>query len=399
MYKRKIIDSISNWIEKDEILIIMWARQVGKTSTMKYIRENLLKNKQVFWYNLEDFEILEYFNKSPKNLIKLLQEKSDLKEKVYVFIDEIQYLENPTNFLKYNFDEYKDKIKFIVSGSSPFYLDSKFIDSMSWRKKIFYLNPLCFEEYLVFKNQDDIIRNISNYSNLSEITKNGMNYFFDEYIKFGWYPKVTLENNYDLKKELIGEIINSYLKKDIEETRLSHPNKFYNLYKILSSNIWNLLNKNELANTLDLSLPAIEKYIWVMQKTFHFSLIKPYFTNIRKELTKMPKIYIIDNWIRNYLQNNFEDINYRVDKWAIFENIVFNELKNNYQEENIFYWRTADKQEVDFIIPSINRAIEIKYIHNNKKIPNLETFSKKYPNFKTEVIDKNSIFEKIISIS
>jgi len=80
---------------------------------MKNIQSKI--NKKTVFYNLEDLEILNLFDESPKNLIKLLKENFDFKDKIYVFIDEIQYLKNPTNFLKFIYDEYKDNIKLIVS--------------------------------------------------------------------------------------------------------------------------------------------------------------------------------------------------------------------------------------------------------------------------------------------
>ncbi|MEF2175186.1 MAG: AAA family ATPase, partial [Candidatus Absconditabacteria bacterium] len=119
MYSRTIEAEFLSWMEREEILIITGSRQVGKTSFMKHIQGTNNFNNEFF--NLEDFELLSLFNESPKNLIKLLKEKHSFEDKIFVFIDEIQYLNNPSNFLKYIYDEYKDKIKLIVSGSSAFY--------------------------------------------------------------------------------------------------------------------------------------------------------------------------------------------------------------------------------------------------------------------------------------
>ena len=398
MYKRNLLEKFVKWINREEILILIWARQVWKTSFLKGIFQKNISSEKKIFLNLENFSTLKILNEDPENLIKLIKEEfwlSSLEkisgEKFFVFIDEIQYLKNPTNFLKFIFDEFKDNIKLIVSWSSAFYIDKNFKDSLSWRKKIFELNPLSFDEFLIFKEEDNLIKNLKNYSNLTENTRKKIDNFFDEYFIFWWYPKVILEKDLNIKKELVWEIINSYLKKDINEFNLKYPEKLYEIYKILSFQIGNIINKKELSNTLNMSLNAVENYIYLLRKSFHLKTIKPFFWwNIRKELTKSQKVFILDFWIRNYLENNWNSLENRVDKWWLFENIFFNHLKIKYQE--IFYWRTVDWKEVDFVIPSEKKAIEIKFKSKTQKLKNLEYFCEKN-NFKWYVIDRDNFFE------
>lgn len=392
MNKRLLEEEFLSWIDREEILILTWSRQVGKSSFLKDIQSKL--DKKTVFYNLEDFELLNLFDENPKNLIKLLKENFSFEEKIYVFLDEIQYLKNPTNFLKYIFDEYKNQIKLIVSWSSAFYIDEKFKDSLAGRKKIFHMTPLCFREFLVFKNEQNLLSNLANFSNLTQITQNKIQDYLDEFLTWGWYPKVVLENNNEMKKELIWELVNSYIKKDIIESKVELPMKFLNLYKLLSSQTGNLLNTNEISNTLDLSITAVNKYIYILKKTFHIYELKPFYKNLRKELTKMSKVYIQDLWIKNYFEKNFNNINDRVDKWAIFETFVFNELKYKYSLDNLNFWRTQDKKEIDFILKTdiINQAIEVKY--SNQKV-NFEVFLNNYKDFKTKIISKENVFEII----
>lgn len=393
MYKRDLEDIFFPWVERDEILIITWARQVWKSSFMKYIKDKI--NKTSIFFNLEDFEILNLFNESPKNLIKLLKENFSFNEKIYVFIDEIQYLNNPSKFLKYIYDEFKNDIKLIVSWSSAFYIDEKFDDSLAWRKKIFHLTWVNFKEFLRFKNEDVLLNNLNNFRELTNITKNKLYDYLDEYLTYWSYPKVVLEKNFNIKKELIWEIINSYLKKDILESKIELPEKFLNLYKILSNQTWQLVNINELSNTLWISTTSLNRYIYIFKKTFHFYELKPFYQNLRKELTKMPKIYIWDLWIKNYFEKNFNSIQDRIDKWAIFETFIFNELKNKYWLDNINFWRTIDKKEIDFIVTSFNKKLALEVKYSNQKV-NFDIFKKSYSDFETHVIHNENFLEFLL---
>ena len=123
-----------------------------------------------------------------------------------MFIDEIQYLANPTNFLKFIYDEYKDKIKLFVSGSSAFYIDSKFTDSLAGRKKIFILNNLSFSEFLKFKNEnklktefDKIDFKKKDLSIYNVIDNKKIDILKNEYMRFGGYPRIVLEKDIEKK--------------------------------------------------------------------------------------------------------------------------------------------------------------------------------------------------------
>ena len=171
------IKSKNAWFT-DEILIFIGARQSGKTTILKQIRSELEVNGHIcYWLNLEDPEYLSLLNQNPKNILKVFT--FDLNKKTYLFIDEIQYLVNPTNFLKYLFDEYSNQIKLIVSGSSSFYLDHKFKDSLAGRKKIFQVNTLSFKEFLRFKDQNDLLT--ENWSSSSLETKSQLNILYREF--------------------------------------------------------------------------------------------------------------------------------------------------------------------------------------------------------------------------
>jgi predicted AAA+ superfamily ATPase len=135
-----------------------------------------------------------------------------------------------------------------------------------------------------------------------------------------------------------------------------------------------------------------------MQKSFHIVLIKPFYKNIRKELTKMPKIYFIDLGLRNFFKNDFRFYQQREDKGELLENVVLRHLLEKYLEEQINFWRTTQQREVDFIINN-SLALEVKSQIKGVKVKNYKTFLENYPNIKLNFICLDCSGRKINSFS
>ncbi len=149
MVRRNLFEYLVADLNTRSFIIITGARQVGKTTLLKQFLNDLQEQKHsVYYVNLEDPDFLDSLNEHPKNIFSLFT--IDKKQKNIFLIDEIQYLNNPTNFLKYLYDEYADFVKLYVTGSSAFYLDAKFKDSLAGRKKIYILNTLSLDEFLLF---------------------------------------------------------------------------------------------------------------------------------------------------------------------------------------------------------------------------------------------------------
>jgi hypothetical protein len=179
---RDLTNKAKDYLAKDDILLIIGPRQAGKTTVLHQIESFLKKRNDVCYFlNLEDPDYLSLLNKSPKNLFKIFP--IDIKKRTFLFVDEVQYLDNPSNFLKYLFDEYKGKIKIIASGSSAFYLDKKFKDSLAGRKIIFNLLTLSFREFLKFKEQNELSE--ANFKNLTLSEKDKIIPFYQEYLIYG----------------------------------------------------------------------------------------------------------------------------------------------------------------------------------------------------------------------
>jgi len=388
---RDLTLKIKKYLKKDEILLIIGARQAGKTTLLHQVEEILNKeNKTVYFLDLEDPDYLTLLNKSPKNLFKIFP--FDLKRKSFLLIDEIQYLDNPSNFLKYFYDHYKEKIKLIASGSSAFYLDKKFKDSLAGRKRIFYLFTLSFREFLRFKNEEELSK--KDFSNLTLSEKEKIEFYYQEYLTFGGYPRVVL-SPFEEKEEVLKDIVYSYIKKDIYEANIRSDEIFYKLFKILASQVGNLVNSSELAATLGISKTAVDNYLYVMQKSFHIRLISPFHKNLRKELTKMPKVYFLDLGLRNFLVKNFKSFSEREDKGQLLENALFRQLMEKYDFEEIKFWRTINKQEIDFVIDE-KEAFEVKVKPIKKK--GYKLFLETYPYLKFSFVSFGTKKNKIDSL-
>jgi len=379
--EREATIQAKKYLGTDDILLFIGARQAGKTTILRQLQSFLKeKNNLVYFLNLEDPDYLELLNKSPKNLFKVFT--LDLNKKNFVLIDEIQYLNNPSNFLKYFYDEYGGKIKLLVSGSSAFYIDKKFKDSLVGRKKIFNVRTLSFREFLRFKNEIELAQKNFREINLSE--KEKIIIYYREYLIYGGYPRVVLAAT-DEKEEILRDIAYSYIKKDIYEANIRQDEVFYKLFKILAEQIGNLINASELASTLGVSKTSIDNYLYVMRKSFHINLVKPFFKNTRKELTKMPKVYFSDLGLRNFFVSDFGSLETRKDKGALLENAVFKQLIEKYPEDKIKFWRTIAKNEVDFVIDK-KEALEIKINPLLFKESNYKIFFKNYPDINFSLI-------------
>ena len=402
--KRHIHNKIHAHLNKKEYTIVTGARQVGKTTLLRqFYRELKQEGKRVFFLSLENIDVLNALNEHPENIfqfterpINALEKDAEPEQIIYLLLDEIQYANDPSGFLKYLFDTYLSNLKIIATGSSAFYIDRKFKDSLAGRKKIFHLHPLNFQEYLEFSGRKDLsdeVQTLRERKDYISLKKQEIKEYFDDYLVYGGYPAVVLENNTDLKKEILLELRDSYIKRDILESGIRKDMDFFNLMKILAAQAGNLVNKNELSKTLRIHLSTIENYLSTLEKCFHISLVKPFYKNLRKEIVKMPKVYFNDLGLRNALLNRFSGIEEREDIGALLENYVYQRLVQIYPQEDIKFWRTADGNEVDFVVSSDyknGKAYEVKTTFIEYKSTKYKKFTENYPNINLSIIAYNS---------
>lgn len=376
--KRKICDEILEYIGSDDVIVLHGARQVGKTHILYWLKQYLEeKNESVYYIDLEDSRFVKALNGGPTELVRLLSEDglaldNILNRKVFVFIDEIQYLETPSSFIKLISDHFKS-IKLIVSGSSSFEIKSKFKDSLVGRTVDFEIFNLSFEEFLVFKNYPFDPTRVYTSRKIDELKR-----LFKEYILYGGYPKIVKTTETSKKEKYIQQIIDTYVKKDIRDlAEIKDTEKFNKLLEVLASQSGNLLNVKELSNTSNIAQQTVEKYLFIMENTYIIKLLRPYSKNLRSELFKIPKVFFYDTGLMQMLWLK------QLPKEIIgnsMESSVFSELVKKYGKDNVYYWRTKDKKEIDFILEKRNEVlpIEVKINFQNFNPAAINYFCDKY---------------------
>lgn len=362
LFKRTILNNIEKWIHENEIIVLNGPRQVGKTSLLKLIKEKLIDqgipSKVIFYLNLEELSILEDLNGNPENLLNYI---TDNGQKNYFLIDEIQYLDNPSNFLKHIYDKYAEQIKIITTGSSSLELKAELQDSLVGRKVSFLIAPLTFEEYLQFKEADHL-----RYLHQEDIPQDIKRLFdndLKDYMIYGGMPAVVLQSDQELKQKMLAEYVGTYINKDIRSIgKIDNISQFNSVIKILASQISQLLNIAELSNTADITRRNVQKYLDLLEHTFVVSKVHSYQANVRTQITKMPEIFFFDLGVRNAILNNYLSIDGRKDKGDLFENFIFLELASN-AENKIYFYRTTSKTEIDFVVERADelKLIEVKY--------------------------------------
>ncbi len=390
MERRLLFGKLSAHISKKQITLLIGARQVGKTTLLEQLQDEAQQlGQNTHFITLEDPQYLELLNEHPDKLFEIIPPVNDDK-KMILFIDEIQYLKDPSNFLKYHYDKHQDMLKMVVTGSSAFYIDEKFKDSLAGRKRIFTLPTLSFTESLHFQNRDELIPFV-NSGSLPLVHRSELDRKLNEYLIYGGYPAVVLEPELSEKQAALKEISDSYVKKDALEASLKFPDIYMKLLKIIASQS-GLFNSREVGNDLKIDRMTVEAYLRVMRKSFHVSIVKPFSRNLSKELRKMPKLYLNDLGLRNYFVNDFSPIASRDDKGNLLENYAFRLFLDHYPLDEIKFWRTQKGQEVDFIIAEKN-AYEIKYNQSGYDPSKYQYFKEKYPGIPLALVHKNNILE------
>ena len=369
MYSRQILTQIEKFLFTNDILLLYGARQVGKTSIMKIIQSK--EKRQNLFFDLEQKKYLDLVNSDQELFIDYLKSQwRNIKDNIVVFIDEIQYADNPTSFLKYIHDHYSN-IKFIVSWSSTLEIRWKLRNSMVWRMLTFEVYPLNFQEFLIFKWKENLANLVRNPVKL-DIINDELSYLYKEFCIYWWYPQVVLTDNIEYKAIYLRQIVSSYIEKDIRDIwKIQEIEKFNKLLIVLADQSWQLLNISELANdSIWISRETLKNWLLLLENTFVINQIKPFSKNISSELIKMPKVFFEDSWIRNSLLDNFEIT------WNWFETTIYDDISHSYRFKNIQFYRTQDKKEIDFILDS--KPYEVKLSYNGKKLTALDFFEQKY---------------------
>lgn len=343
--ERQIYKDLKKHLGKKEITVLIGSRQTGKTTLLKKLKKELEeKGKLVFYFNL-DVVVDKQIVKNQTQFIRHLENVSGGKQ-CFVIIDEVQRLENPGLFLKGIFD-LSLPFKLIVSGSSVLEIKSKVSESLTGRKRVFYLGTISFEEFVSFKKP-----NLDQLRPVKKVFEEEYLSLLGEYIRFGGYPQVILTKTEKEKIKVLEEIYSSYIEKDIKAFfQVRNETSFLTLVNLLAGQIGNLINKNLLSTNIGSNRTTVNNFLNYLEKSFIIKIIRPFFRNPKKELLKTPKVYFCDLGLRNLIIKNFNQFEGRPDKGELFENFVLLGIEPELDiVDKINHWRTKTKAEVDFII-------------------------------------------------
>jgi len=375
MIKRKLLTIIQDQCFKGKIILLLGARQVGKTTLLKQLAKEL--DEHTAWLNVDEADILQELNaaNTSTRLLNLIGKQTRL-----VVIDEAQQVEGIGKKLKLLHDTHPE-IQVIATGSSSFDMLNVMAEPLTGRKRTFHLYPLSFQE---------IVDN----SNLLEAKR-----MLEQRLIWGSYPEVL--NNPGNEKEALIEIAQSYLYKDV--LKLEGIRKSAHIEKLLQSlafQVGSEVKYNELANTIgNINTITVEKYLDVLEKAYIIYKLPALSRNMRNEIKKGKKYYFYDNGIRNVIISNYAPVEMRMDKGALWENFLISErLKQNHYSSNTpntYFWRTHDQAEIDYIeeYNGIMNAFEFKW--KNAKVRFPDSFKNAYPNHTLRLVNQDNFDEFI----
>jgi len=367
MIRRILEEKIEAKLFEGKAIIVLGARQCGKTTLLKKIVRN---KSDVLWLNADETDTVALFENASSSRLKAI-----FAGKKIVVIDEAQRINDIGLKLKLITDEMPE-LQLVATGSSAFELANKVNEPLTGRKWEYKLFPLSFSEMV-------------NHHGLLEESR-----MMTHRLIYGYYPEVV--SNPGKEKEILKQLSDSYLYKDILMwERIKKPEKLIKLLQALAMQMGAEISYNNLASFLGMDNQTVEKYIQLLEQTFIIFRLPAFSRNHRKELKRGRKIYFYDNGIRNALLANFSLPELRTDIGALWENFIISDRIKylNYYNlwVNSYFWRTQDQQEIDYVEErdGVLFAYEIKW--NVKKKPTLsKSFANAYPNHKYTVVNREN---------
>ena len=361
MHARKIYAELEGHLKNKLITVITGLRRVGKTTVAKHLLSKIKSENKVY-LDLERIENRYLFNQINYKDIELsLQvEGIDLSRKAYIALDEIPLVPNIASVIKFLYDTYD--IKFIVTGSSSFYIKNHFTESLAERKRIFEMEPLTFSEYLAFVGEKAPDFPNFEFAKYNLAFQNKFKKSYNNYLRFGGFPEVVNSENDIDRIAYLKDIVNSYIELDIK--LLSDFNVSDNLYKLillLVERVGSKLDYTKIGSSLGINRSKIKDYISLLEFTYFVKLLHPFTSNRDREIALQKKLYFADNGLLTALGN--------VNTGALLENMVAIQLG---RKGKLQYYAKKNGQEIDFILDG-KTAIEVKETPSDSDLHALET--------------------------
>ena len=364
MITRTLENKIRNKIGSGKAIVLVGARQVGKTTLIK----SVLKDNDFLFLDADDPTIRSMLTNPNTEQIRTI-----LADNRIVFLDEAQRISGIGLTLKIITDQFKD-VQLFVSGSSSFDLGNELNEPLTGRKWEYELFPISWEEYenkIGFVNSEQQLENR---------------------LLYGFYPDVI--NNQGNEKETLKSLVNSYLYRDILAfSGIRKPEVLEKLLQALALQMGSEVNYNELSQTVGINKVTVQKYIEILEKGYIVFKMNSFSRNLRSEIKQNRKIYFYDNGVRNMIIGNFNPLDLRVDKGALWENFLVSERRkqNLYKDtfSKMYFWRTKQQQEIDLVEESSGQIFGYQFKWNSKKANFPKTFTETY-NAETSLINKEN---------
>jgi len=356
---RLLSDQIANKLKtSDKIIILYGARQVGKTTLINIVLEGL--NLKTLKVNGDQSKFLDILSSKDFEKIKSLVSGYEL-----LFVDEAQKIPEIGLNLKILHDQMPD-LKIIATGSSSFDLANKVNEPLTGRAWSYTLLPISYSELALEKNAFELGESL------------------EERLVYGSYPEVFSLAGYDLKREYLENIYDSYLFKDIFElANIKNAKKIRDLLRLLAFQVGSEVSVSELASALDLSKTTVDLYIDLLENAFVVFRLGGFSRNLRKEVSKMDKIYFYDLGMRNAAIGNFNLLDKRDDQGKLWENFLITERMKylNYQtkQASTYFWRVYTGAELDYLEEMDGQLSAYEFKWKNKKSAAPKSFLENYP--------------------
>ena len=326
MISRLLQKTIESRLFAGKAIIVIGARQVGKSTLFKLILEK--QDYKALQLNCDEPEVRDMLSNINTAELRLL-----IADNRIVVIDEAQRVENIGMTLKLITDNFPE-VQLLVTGSSSFELQDKLNEPLTGRKYEYHLYPISTAEFMA---SNGLL---------------GVKQTLEQRLVYGSYPDIL--NHADDAKELLMNLAGSYLYKDLltlESVR--RPVLLGKLLTALALQVCSEVSYNELAQTVGTDNKTIEKYIDLLEKCYIVFRLNGFNRNLRTELKKSKKFYFFDNGIRNAILQNFAPLSLRQDAGALWENFIISERikRNHYSGRyvNSSFWRTTQQQEIDYV--------------------------------------------------
>lgn len=375
LIKRILQGVIDDNLFKGKAVLIVGARQVGKSTLFRQIIEN--KAEPVLSLNCDEPEVKDMLTNMNSTELRMLIGKNKI-----ILIDEAQRVEGIGLTMKRITDNFPD-VQLLITGSSSFYLHGKLDEPLTGRKYEYNLFPISTEELIESGSFLDVKQSL------------------ESRLIYGSYPDVL--NNKEDAKELLMNLSDSYLYKDIlAMDGVRKPVLLEKILVALALQVGSEVSYNEVAQTVGSDPKTVEKYIDLLEKCFVLFRMQALSRNLRTELKKSKKIYFYDNGIRNAILQNFSPLSLRNDAGALWENFFISErIKfNHYHKHYVktYFWRTTQQQEIDYIEEEdgLFSAFEMKWNPKRSTTALPETFTKSYPLKTTAIITRDNYIEWLI---